>query len=284
MAILIPGCSRKSEEIQDTSTIEDPTSATRADELAGHPADPSKPKNIAGVSDDELQADDRIEKAADACMEAVEKNPQSPRSHFELGRVLVLGGLTKEGTEELEEAASHGHGGAYFYLAQLKDDLGEVGELLQQASDAGFKPADDMLAHLTTTDDTPEPVASSNTPGTQENMSPPLREQQVADLQWSMLGPIAEVPVTARDSVAAQIQQIMQSGQKILICSYGSSETDKRTFYFWYQNAPPNLTTLVDGVEKHPLRWIAPQAVTTPPPDMETARRLNDTANETRPK
>jgi hypothetical protein len=275
-AALILGCSQKSEDVAESSSIiEDQASATLADQLAAHPADPSKPKNITGVTDEELQTDDRMEKAADACMNAVEKNPQSARCHFELGRVLVLGGLAKEGTEELEAAASRGHGGAYFYLAQLKDDLGEVGEFLQKASDAGFKPADEMLAQLSPADEAPEVVANSSIHSAEENVGS-LREQQVTVLQWSMLGPIADVPIDARDSVTAQVQQVMQSGQKILVCSYGTSETDNRILYFWYQSAPANLAALINGVEKHPLRRLGTKAVSTPPPNLEAALQSHE--------
>ena len=91
-----------------------------------------------------------------------------------------------------------------------------------------------------------------------------------------MLGPIAEVPIELRDSIAAQIEQIIHSEQKVLVCSYGTSETDKKTFRFWYQNAPPNLETLVKGVEKHPLRALGLKARTVAPDYSEEAERMRD--------
>src|ERR1700754_145299 len=98
VVVLLVGCSKQSGEVENPQPQKpDPESIARADQLAAHPADPSKPKDVPGVTDEQLQSGDLIEKAATACMDAVEKNPDEPRCRFELGRVLVLGGLTDEG-------------------------------------------------------------------------------------------------------------------------------------------------------------------------------------------
>jgi hypothetical protein len=276
----ICGCSKQpAEPPQSSAQNQDSESISRADQLAAHPADPSKPKNVAGVSDEQLQSGDGIEKAATACMDAVEKNPDEPRCHFELGRVLVLAGLVDEGREQLEAAASKGHGGAFFYLAQLEDDLGEVSDLLQKSSSAGFKPADDMLAQLTAS----EPLSQTNnapSKGDSEQNGFPLRDQTIADLKWSMLGPIADVPIDIRDSVTVQVEQLIHSGQKVLICSYGVSETEKTTYYFWYQTVPANLATLVNGIEKHPLRRLGFKPCTNAPANSEEARRTHESQSK----
>ena len=203
-ALLVGGCSKQSGDVTaPPSPNRDSESIDRADRLAAHPADPSKPKDVAGVSDEQLQSGDAIEQAATACMDAVEKNPDEPRCRFELGRVLVLGGLIDEGREQLEAAATKGHGGAYFYLAQLEDDLDEVNDLLQKASSAGFKPAADMLAQLTASESVSETtndsisgssVSSSSTSSPSASVSSarggsvqsglPLRDQQITDLQF----------------------------------------------------------------------------------------------------
>jgi hypothetical protein len=306
VVLLVSGCSKQSDKTQLPTQKADLESIARADQLAAHPADPSKPKDVPGVSDEQLQSGDIIEKAAAACMDAVEKNPDESRCQFELGRVLVLGGLTDDGREQLEAAASKGHGGAYFYLAQLEDDLDKVSELLEKAKSAGFKPAADMLDELTASEplaDSGElkadnkPVADTgavapadkavadsgelvtdkkeaSSPANSAAQGLPLRDQRITELQWAVLGSISDVPIEARDVVAAQVNKIIQSGQKVLIASYGTSVNDEKVYYFWYETAPADLATTVTSVRNHPLAPLALKPLTNAPPYSEEARQI----------
>jgi tetratricopeptide (TPR) repeat protein len=273
--LVTAGCSKESKEVAETSgPTTDSASLKQADDLAAHPADPTKPKEVAGVTDDELLAADALEKAADACMAAIEKNPDEARCHFELGRVLALGGLNDEARAELEQAAEKGHGGALFYLAQLEDDLGQVKDLLERSAAANFKPATEMLAHMSTAESSP--ALTSDESGDSGNDGGRLRSQEVKALEWSMLGPITDVPLDMRDSVAVEVEEIIHSDQKILVCSYGSSDSEKRTFRFWYQLAPPKLDAMFKRVEKHPLRRLGVKAFDKPPNNLEEASRAHE--------
>jgi hypothetical protein len=117
-----------------------------ADQLAAHPSDPTKPPSVKGVSDADLHSAEAVDKAVTACLEAIQADPNEPRYRFELGRVLFVGGLVDEAEEHLEAAAQKGHGGACYYLAQLQ--LESASELLQKASSAGFKPANEITPKL----------------------------------------------------------------------------------------------------------------------------------------
>jgi hypothetical protein len=117
-----------------------------ADKLAAHPDDPSKPAGVAGVPDAKLQSAEAIEAAVKACVEAVKADPNEPRYKFELGRVLLLGGMVEEAREQLEAAAQQRHAGAYFYLGAL--ELETAKGFFQKASAGKFKPADTLVSDL----------------------------------------------------------------------------------------------------------------------------------------
>ena len=117
-----------------------------ADKLAAHPDDPSKPAAVAGVPDEKFQSGEAIEAAVKACIEAIKADPEEPRYEFELGRVLLLGGMADEAREHLEAAAQKGHAAAYFYLGGL--DLETAKGFFQRAADGKFKPAGTLAADL----------------------------------------------------------------------------------------------------------------------------------------
>jgi hypothetical protein len=277
LAASFASCFRKAPEVkQSQNHIVDAESARLADQLAAHPADPSKPPTISGVTDEELGSPNAIEKAADACMEAVEKNPDAARCRFELGRVLVLGGLMKEGREQLEAAAAMGSGGAYFYLGKLEDDAEKAKLFFQEADAAGFKPAREMVTLLTPA-----------TPETENQTAPvkgrlPLHDQRATQLQWHVLGPISEVPEFSRDTVSSHVEQIQNSVQRILVCSYGDPKGDFETYYFWYDAPPPNLATLVEGIPTHPLRALGVKGFKTAPAHSDEAARWSREAQQRR--
>jgi hypothetical protein len=117
-----------------------------ADTLAAHPADPTKPKQVPGVSDDGLRSPAAIDAAVSACVEAIKADPAEPRYRFELGRVLLLGGMPQEAREHLEAAAQKGHAGAYFYLGQM--ELNTAKAFFQKAADGKFAPSEKFVSKL----------------------------------------------------------------------------------------------------------------------------------------
>jgi hypothetical protein len=121
-----------------------------ADKLAAHPNDPTKPSDVPGVPDAKFDSPEAIEAAVMACVEAVKASPKEPRYEFELGRVLLLGGMMDEAREHLEAAAQQGHGAAYFYLGGMELDAAKG--FFQQAAAAKFKPADTVIADLKSID------------------------------------------------------------------------------------------------------------------------------------
>jgi hypothetical protein len=117
-----------------------------ADQLAAHPADITKPKDVPGVSDDSLRSAEAIEPAVTACVEAIKAEPQEPRYRFELGRVLLVGGMPREAREHLEAAAQKGHAGAYYYLGQMELNTAKI--FFQKAADAKFSPSEKFVRQL----------------------------------------------------------------------------------------------------------------------------------------
>jgi TPR repeat protein len=122
--------------------------ADRADRLASHPGDPSKPENVSGVSDEGLMSPRKNARALDICIKAVEFSPDDPRRLFELGRVLLLAGEPDEAREFLNEAAMLGHVGAKAYLGRLEPDPEKALEIFQEAATEGFKPAAEMARQM----------------------------------------------------------------------------------------------------------------------------------------
>jgi hypothetical protein len=117
-----------------------------ADKLTAHPADPTKPKQVPGVSDDSLRSPAAIDAAVSACVEAIKADPAEPRYRFELGRVLLVGGMPKEAREHLEAAAQKGHAGAYYYLGQM--ELNTAKAFFQKAVDGKFAPSEKFVSKL----------------------------------------------------------------------------------------------------------------------------------------
>jgi hypothetical protein len=137
--LLLSGCKRAH---QDNILL--------ADKLAAHPDDPSKPAGVSGVPDANFQSPETIEAAVNACVDAIKADPKEPRYQFELGRVLLLGGMIDESREHLEAAAQQGYAAAYFYMGGLELDAAKG--FFQQASAAKFKPADKLVGDLKSID------------------------------------------------------------------------------------------------------------------------------------
>jgi hypothetical protein len=140
LVLALSGCGRGSKE----------DSILAADKLASHPDDPTKPSGVRGVPDDKLQTAQAIEAAVKACVEAIKAEPNEPRYEFELGRVLLLGGMTEEAHEHLKAAADAGHAAASFYLGALQLETSR--ESFRKASIGKFKPAERAVRELSTVD------------------------------------------------------------------------------------------------------------------------------------
>lgn len=113
----------------------------KADELAAHPDDLTKPKGVRGVSDEALNSEEALEKAIAACADAVALFPEEPRYRFELGRALALAGLD-DAKPHLEFAAKKEHAAALYYLATLEDNGLTALDHLRRANKGGFKAAE----------------------------------------------------------------------------------------------------------------------------------------------
>lgn len=118
--------------------------ASPCDLQAADPADPEKPRLLPGVAD----ADVMPEKAIEACLAAVKADPKSRRFKFQLGRALLLGGLSTNAAKILTPLAESGYGGAQAYLARLfasgigvGKDVDRANRLSVSAKDNGYDSA-----------------------------------------------------------------------------------------------------------------------------------------------
>jgi hypothetical protein len=245
---------------------------------------------VIGVTDDELASAEKIEEAANACLDAIDANPTELRYQFELGRILVLGGLVDDGRERLNGAAEGGYGPAYYYLARLEDDPEKAAQLLQQAASTGFKPAEEMIAQLEAAQPTPENSSTPSpegtpTPPSTKTITPvtaglPLHDAQIIALPWEAVGSMFNVPIYQRQTVKDQVESVIHSGQKVLECFYGDPAGEWKTYYFWYDSPPSNLQNLVQGLDAHPLRTLGFRGLTKAPPNSEAARRALEEAQQ----
>jgi hypothetical protein len=129
-----------------------PESIAECNEFAAHPDDPTKPKGIKGVADDDVEAG----KALFACEDALELEPDNTRLKFQLARAFLLYDKPAEGVGLMTEAAEEGHGAAIaalgdFALYGLLDDEPDpemAKALYLKAAKAGFKPATKLAAAI----------------------------------------------------------------------------------------------------------------------------------------
>lgn len=117
--------------------------APACDRLAAHPRDPQRRYGLEGVI-----AIQDIDAAFEACLSAVDADPEDAVSRFHLGRVLHANGLMSEAADMLRVAADQGHGGAMDLLGQMyalgegvEPDAQEAAALFQEAAAAGFTQA-----------------------------------------------------------------------------------------------------------------------------------------------
>jgi TPR repeat protein len=113
----------------------------RCDQLAAHPADPTKGPNIAGVATGEID----IDAAILACSVAIETNPANPRYHYQLGRAYFDKKAYDNAFKQFRIAADGNLAIAQAALGYLYDsglgtprDFARGLELATEAADAGI--------------------------------------------------------------------------------------------------------------------------------------------------
>ncbi|ACE85010.1 tetratricopeptide repeat protein [Cellvibrio japonicus] len=112
------------------------------DEFAAHPNDPGRWAK--GVEEEEIVPGPSIK----SCRDAVADYPDTPRFHFQLGRVLLKNEQYEEAIESLTTAAESDYGPAFAYLADIyqsgllgEADLETAESYYDIAIKSGFEPA-----------------------------------------------------------------------------------------------------------------------------------------------
>lgn len=118
---------------------------TSIDEIAAHPEDPLKPRDVRGVSDAELAGvdPDEIKLLLEAChAHAWSVRSHRPRYLFQLGRAALAAGKTDEALALFEEASRSGSFAALAFYAMNANLSGPNARYyLMEAARAGFAPA-----------------------------------------------------------------------------------------------------------------------------------------------
>lgn len=145
-------------ELIDRLTIRPPSGKpnarglTECDAMAGDPLDPGL--KIAGVDFEKAGFDYDFDRAIDACLAAVEHDPQAPRQLYQLARVLQFLGEDEDALYYAGAATGLGYPPAMHLLASLL--LNQEGDtpfwdaidLFKLAASRGFKPSAAMVNEL----------------------------------------------------------------------------------------------------------------------------------------
>lgn len=126
--------------------VPSPDSIAACDRLAAHPDDPTKPRGVPGVGDDDMHAGDAVQQ----CEDALELAPDNPRIRYQLARAYLMFDKVDEGITLMTEAAEEGHAAAMSSLGDIalygllgdEPDPETAKALYLKAAAAGFKPAD----------------------------------------------------------------------------------------------------------------------------------------------
>lgn len=143
---------------EDDAPPSDEDIAYLIDETAGHPDDPTLPRDRLGASDEVMAALDPLTIKAllqDPDIAAfLERHSAEHRFTFAMGRMALVAGYSWRARQWLEQSARAGSGAAYAYLAdpELTPDSGKAETLLKQALELGFNPARAWLAEMQGTD------------------------------------------------------------------------------------------------------------------------------------
>lgn len=171
---------------------------TDCDRLAAHPDDPEK-NDVSGIADEDMDG----EMALNACLDAIEQEPDDPVLRFQLGRAYWKLEQYEKAIEHLITAAEDDHGGALAYLgdailygvAGLEQDPEVAQQLYTRAAEEGFEPAAEVADDIVPDPQSEEPkVAESSTEmeaGTQAEMKDDYHHP---DLIQALSGGQVEVP------------------------------------------------------------------------------------------
>lgn len=123
---------------------------SNCDRLAAHPADKNNDSGYGLVKDEYLTPDAALE----ACLPAIEADPENPRYQFNVGRILYVSELYDEATEYFNNAkALTAYPAADYYLLmmQLQNEAITVEDALPQFQElaSGFSPAQDFITAYT---------------------------------------------------------------------------------------------------------------------------------------
>ena len=95
----------------------------------------------------------------------------------------------------------------------------------------------------------------------------PIFKTEVRDLDKRVLRNYSDVPSFWRERVMDQINQVMESGQQVIICQYGPADPVKQTgfttYEFWYESAPADIAKMLKSSPRdtHPMRSLGRNSV-----------------------
>lgn len=126
----------------------------QCDRLAGDPSDPSK--LVIGLNFDDANLDPRdFDRAIDACIAAVEDDPNDARSQYQLGRVLTFAGDEETANEYIQLSADQDYAPALHYKAEYllsssdsQNDFVDALYWFEVAGKAGYQPSIAMINEL----------------------------------------------------------------------------------------------------------------------------------------
>lgn len=132
----------------------DASGIRQCDRMVGDPEDPAKLSVGLNFNDDDLDPRD-FDRAIDACIAAVEDDPNDPRSQYQLGRVLTFVGDEDTANEYFELAAEQKYAAALHFKAEYiltssesQNDFVDALNLFEEAGNAGYQPSVAMINEL----------------------------------------------------------------------------------------------------------------------------------------
>jgi len=91
---------------------------------------------------------------------------------------------------------------------------------------------------------------------------------------------IYHVPKAKRELINRQVQEVMESVQKVIRCTYGPSNPVKKvgfpTYTFWYEDVPDNIIDMLSSAPNgiHPMWPLGLNSITTCPDSPELAKKV----------
>lgn len=134
--------------------IPDANGIRECDRFAGDPHDPKKLSDGLDLTDEDLDLD-ILDHAIDACIAAVENDPNDSRQQFQLARLFWNTGNLEEAKEYMRLSAQNKYPAAIYYSAEMilsestdNNSFVDALEMYAAAGKAGYKPGNDMVKQL----------------------------------------------------------------------------------------------------------------------------------------